>query len=155
MLRPAWGRLYYSADLGFPGQKTVVAGPVLALEAVNPDAQLEWPLSLSPRDQEELERLRTDGHQVARERRCYRFSMTPASVRSTQLYRTLLHEIGHWIDFTEKVLTPATLSKGGYDLLFEAYFSRTYEEREKFAHSYAEARAAHLMKFGVIPFDPL
>jgi len=81
--------------------------------------------------------------------------MTPASIRATQLYRTLLHEIGHWVDFSEKVLAPAALVRGEHGLLSEAYFSRTYEERESFAHTYAEARAAHLIKFGVIPFEPM
>jgi hypothetical protein len=50
VLRPAWGRLYYSADLGLPGKRTVRSGPVLALEAINPDAKLKWPISLSPQD---------------------------------------------------------------------------------------------------------
>jgi len=153
LLRPAWGRMYYSANLGLPGQRTIRAAPVLALEAINPDAKLEWPLSLNPRDQQELDRLRVDGHQIYQERRCYRISMTPASVRATQLYRTLLHEIGHWVDFNEKVLAPALLCKVELELLSEAYFSRPYEEREAFAHNYAEARKAHLTKFGIIPFE--
>ncbi len=79
--------------------------------------------------------------------------MTPASVRATQLYRTLLQEIGHWVDFNEKVLAPALLCKVELELLSEAYFSRPYEEREAFAHNYAEARKAHLTKFGIIPFE--
>jgi hypothetical protein len=153
LLRPAWGRLYYSAELGLPGQSAIRTGPVLVLEAIDCGADLEWPLSLSPRDRAELDRLRADGHHVRQERRCHRVSMTPDSVRATQLYRTVPHEIGHWVDFVEQVLTPAASGADTRGSLSEAYFARPYEEREAYAHQYAEARKAHLMKFGVIPFE--
>ncbi len=44
LIRPAWGRLCYSAELGLPGQKAIRVGAVLVLEAPNCDAELEWPL---------------------------------------------------------------------------------------------------------------
>jgi hypothetical protein len=65
----------------------------------------------------------------------------------------LLHEVGHWVDFNEKVVVPAALGHGELDSLSEGYFSRAHAEREKFAHNYAEVQRAHLMKFGVIPLS--
>ncbi|MDJ0797430.1 MAG: hypothetical protein QNJ51_11470 [Calothrix sp. MO_167.B12] len=46
----------------------------------------------------ELERLREDGHRTATDKRHYLISSTLDSIRNTQLYRTLHHEIGHYVD---------------------------------------------------------
>lgn len=39
-----------------------------------------------------------DGHHVVRDRRCWNIRPNVASIRNTQLYRTVLHEIGHFVD---------------------------------------------------------
>jgi hypothetical protein len=155
LLRPAWGRMFYSADLGLPGRKTLRLGPAIILEAVDCSAKLKWRSALDPDDQAELARLQNDGHRVVREGNHYVSSMTPNSVRATQLYRTLLHEIGHWVDYLEKVERPAEKGIGSHAELSTAYFRRPKQEREAFAHRYAEATRERLKKFGVFPFDSI
>lgn len=155
LLRPAWGRLYYSADLGLPGRKAVRFGPAVVLEAIDCDAKLEWSTSLDPDDQQELERLREDGHRVEREGRRHRILMTSESVRVTQLYRTLLHEIGHWVDWLEKVERRLDAGRENYDELRDAYFARPRDEREAYAHRYAGETRERLARFGLIPFEPI
>lgn len=155
ILRPVWGRLSYSADLGLPGRKAFRQGPAVTLEAIDPHVRLAWSTALDPQDQAELERLRADGHEIRQEGRRHIFSMSPDSVRTTLLYRTLLHEIGHWVDFLEKVERPAAAGVGDHAALSDAYFSRPKGEREVFAHRYADAMRARLVKFGIIPFDRL
>jgi hypothetical protein len=152
-LHPIWGRLFYSADLGLPGRATVRLGPAVMLEAMDPAAKFRWSTSLSPQGLDELERLRTDGHEISRTGRTLVFSMTAASIRATQLYRTLLHEIGHWVDYLEKVERPAGDDDTRHAELSQAYFARPKDEREAFAHRYADAMRARLIKLGVLPFD--
>jgi hypothetical protein len=125
------------------------------LEAVDCSAKLKWRSALDPNDQAELARLQNDGHRVSREGHHHVLSITPKSVRATQLYRTLLHEIGHWADYLEKVERPAEGGAGEYAELSAAYFRRPNQEREAFAHRYADATRERLMKFGVLPFDPI
>jgi hypothetical protein len=98
---------------------------------------------------EELERLRADGHEIRRDGRHYRIAATPESARATQLFRTLLHEIGHWVDYVEKVQNAPEAGKADDALLF---FARPLAERESFAHRNAETTRAHLIRFGIIPF---
>jgi hypothetical protein len=155
LLRPAWGRIHFSADLGLPGGKTLRSGPIITLEATNCGERLAWPSALSPSDRDELERLRRDGHAIERDGRSYIISISCESARAIQLYRTLLHEIGHWVDFKQRVVVPADAGVADYATLSEAYFARASDEREYFAHAYAESMRAHLVKFGIIPFDPL
>ena len=154
ILHPVWGRLFYSADLGLPGRATIRLGPAVILEALEVDAKIEWPTSLSPHGLAELERLRSDGHEIIRRGRRLQILTNPGSVRATQLYRTLLHEIGHWVDYLEKVTRPAGDDDAKWAELNRAYFSRPQDEREAFAHSYAASTAERLTKFGVLPFDP-
>jgi hypothetical protein len=83
--------------------------------------------------------------------RRYIFSMTAQSVRATQLYRTLLHEIGHWADWLEKVETPCARGED-FDAMADAYFARPQAEREAYAHRYADNLRAGLEREGLIPF---
>lgn len=59
------------------------------------------------------------------------------SLRSTQLYRTLLHEIGHSVD---------------YDRDSGAFDGKSSLEKEPFAHQYADKLRESLVRFGIIPF---
>jgi hypothetical protein len=133
MLRPVWGRLIYSRDAGLR------RGPAIFLDA-QPVA-LRWlaPLSNRPEDERELERLRADGHRVTRERKGWRIEGSANAIRSTQLHRTLLHEIGHHVDRLEHDAD-------------EAYFARPHVEREAAAHRYADTWAANLRADHTIPF---
>ena len=151
-LSPAWGRLLYYADLGLPGRAAKRTGPAVLLEAVDCSAKVKWSMSLDPDDQAELERLRQDGHAIERIGRQHVFTTGAEATRATQLYRTLLHEIGHWVDWLEKVERPAARG-GDSDSLHDAYFQRPQDEREAFAHRYADEARERLQRFGVIPFD--
>ncbi len=153
LLRPAWGRLFYHANLGEIARPDMSDGPAVMLEAVDCGATIEWSTALQPDDMEELDRLRRDGHTVDRIGRKYSISVTAASVRATQLYRTLLHEIGHWVDYLEKVERPSWHADSDYPTPLDAYFQRPKDEREAFAHRYAERIGTQLRAAGVIPFD--
>ncbi len=78
--------------------------------------------------------------------------VTPESARHTLLYRTMLHEIGHWVDWKEKVEIPADHG-GDWLALSDAYFARPDSEREAFAHRYADTMAKQLTAAGKIPFS--
>lgn len=154
VLNPAWGRLSYDADLGLPGRAAKRRGPAVFLEAVDCAANLKWSSSLEPDEQAELERLRLDGHVIERVGRRHVFSITPEATRATQLYRTLLHEIGHWVDWLNKVERPSERG-GDFRTLSDAYFQRPKDDREAFAHRYADEARARLQRLGVIPFQRL
>jgi len=154
ILHPAWGRMFYHADLGFRGGTVVRSGPAIFLEAVNIDRVIEWSTGLGPEDSEELERLRTDGHNVTRAGKRYTISSSVAAVRATQLYRTLLHEIGHWVDWLAKVEEPFARGEK-FETLSNSYFARPKSEREAFAHRYADSLRAMLEVRAVIPFPQI
>jgi hypothetical protein len=155
LLHPAWGRMFYWADLGLPGRRAKTLEPAIILEAVDYNEKFEWPTALDLEDLAELERLKSDGHRVSRVGRRYVFSMSPEAVRVTQLYRTMLHEIGHWVDYLDKVRRPADPGLGDYAQLSAAYFRRPRQEREAFAHRYASTTRERLVKFGILPFDQI
>ncbi len=146
--------MFYYADLGYTEGASVRRGPAVFLEAVNPQAKLEWLSSLQPDDKAELDRLRKDGHLIEQIGRRHVFQMTTAAIRATQLYRTLLHEIGHWVDWLERVERPSERG-GDFGELSDAYFQRPKHEREAFAHRYADETRERLSRFGIIPFEPL
>jgi hypothetical protein len=126
---------------------------MILLEAIDEGLRVDWSSSLDPEDQAELDRLRADGHAVDREGPRYTVSVTAPSARNTQLYRTLLHEIGHWFDWLEKVEAPAHRGEV-YNDLADFYFARPAAEREAFAHRYAEKIYRQLVQLGSIPFEP-
>lgn len=152
-LNPVWGRLSYTANLGAVAGKDVYLGPVIMLDACPAGAQFKWPKSLGPEGTKELARLRDDGHQVIDEGRHYLIATTPDTVRSTQLYRTLLHEIGHWLDFLQKVERRYDDNPDSYGQLVDRYFQRPQDEREAFAHRYADEMRRQLVDRGIIPFE--
>ena len=113
-------------------------GSAIFLEAADIATPMRWEKSLAPDRQKELERLQRDGHNITATRRHHRISLSLDSVRSTQLYRTLLHEIGHHVDYTNG---PGKFAK------------KPSSEKETFAHRYADELRAELEKRRVIPFE--
>ncbi|RWE56397.1 hypothetical protein [Mesorhizobium sp.] len=152
ILRPAWGRMFYHAALGIRGTPIVISGPTIFLEATDVGQTMEWPTALDPEDSAELNRLRLDGHHVSRVGSKHVVASSSVSVRATQLYRTLLHEIGHWADWLEKVEIPSDQGED-YSKLADLYSSRPKSELEAFAHRYADNLRKTLEKKGVIPFS--
>jgi hypothetical protein len=141
VLCPVWGRLYYHADFGSHD------GAAVVIEAVDLARPFRWPRKLDLESQSELARLRKDGHRIEEDRRGYTFHLTESSVRRTILYRTLLHEVGHWVDWLTRVERPP-------DGDIDRYLARPASEREAFAHGYADRLAESLRRKGVIPFPP-
>ena len=151
IIAPVWGRLFYSAKLGQANRRNLPTGPALMLEATKIGDTFKWRNSLRPHDAQELARLCSDGHEVISSTREHLIKTTAESVRSTQLFRTLLHEIGHWVDYLSKV----ERATGDYGALVDQYFARPSAEREAFAHRYADEMRDGLITRGVLPFDPI
>jgi hypothetical protein len=144
LLNPTWGRLAMSADIGERGRKNLHTGPAIILEALDLTIPFRWGRSLTPAVAMELERLRADGHIVVEDSRGYAISSSLEAARKTQLYRTIPHEIGHWVDWLERVERPAAKGDEEYETLAERYWSRPSVEREAFAHQYADRLRSRL-----------
>ncbi|MCI0393044.1 MAG: hypothetical protein MOB07_30295 [Acidobacteria bacterium] len=132
IINPIWGRIAYFAEIG------AHRGRAIFLEALNPSISRRWSKSLTPDGQQELERLRADGHEIVTTRHGHRINANLESVRATLLYRTLLHEIGHSVD---------------NDCDPVAFDQKGSLEKETFAHQYADELQERLIRFGIIPFD--
>lgn len=153
-LSPVWGRLLYYSEITTAKGISLAKGPSIFLDAIEPSRPIVWSTSLDPDDSQELERLKLDGHDVQRRGRRHTISITQSSARNTQLYRTLLHEVGHWFDWLTKVKEPS--SKGAqWEKLEEEYFARPNAEREAFAHRYADEQRTRLEANQIIPFPRL
>lgn len=105
-------------------------------------------------DRAEYERLIRDGYSFVETKRHLVAELTEEAVRNTKLYRTLLHEVGHLVDYHEKVLDERTALDPDQDVAADLYFSRPISEREAFAHRFAEELKQTLLANGAIPFEP-
>jgi hypothetical protein len=132
LLQPVWGRLWYWINIGAD------SGAGVVLEAVQTPSTFRLRHRLRPFAARERQRLLDDGHDVSTDRRGVTFRVTLHSARNTQLYRTLPHEIGHWVDYRRH--SP------------ERYWQRTSREREEAAHRYADAFCQRLAAASHIPF---
>jgi hypothetical protein len=148
ILSAVWGRLAYFAELG------CTRGPAVILEAHPKDHCFERSRSLSPDEAEELDRLRADGH-VVRAGRCWQVQTSLASTRSTQLFRTLPHEVGHLVHYEREVGLRAGGDARAEGTLRDQFFTRPKREREDFAHRYAREVAAALSAEHRLPFPRL
>ena len=146
---PVWGRLQYCALIGNH------LGPAIYIEAQKIGASFKWSRKLSLDDQAELARLRSDGHVVTENRREFVITPSEDSIRNKLLYRTVLHEIGHWVQYEKEALDEITGLSDDLDLAYDLYFSKPGAEHEQFAHRYATEKAALLRSKGVLPFDPI
>ena len=155
VLQPVWGRMAYWSNVGRP-QEGSVAGPVVFLDAGDPFRSWVRGKPGGPADAAELERLAADGHVISSFGSRLRIQSSLESRRATQLYRTLPHEIGHLVDWVTKV--PEEDETKGISFtrhweLDDAFWSRPSQEREAFAHRYADEFRARLATSGRIPFS--
>lgn len=134
MLKPVWGRLVYWASLGR------YEGVTVYLEAQDFAAPMRWSRSLDPQAAAELERLRQDGHRIEQDKRGFSIHCDLESTRAPQLYRTLPHEIGHYVHYRRNLER---------DIDHRALPA---DEKERFAHRYADELAARLREQEQIPF---
>ncbi len=150
ILSPVWGRMiyYYEFENRF--------GPAVVLEAVYSTGRQRWPKKLCVESQMELERLRRDGHAFVTDRRHHVAPFEKAAVRNTQLYRTLLHEIGHYVHYLREVVQPNRENDTDEkrELRSDRYFDGIpQQEKENFAHTYAERIYAELAAQNLVPFE--
>lgn len=144
-LKPVWGRLAYYAQI--KGHN----GSAIILESFDFDSSIKWSKSLDVEDRKEFERLQNDGHKMIENKRDFTILTTISGFRNTQLYRTFIHEVGHYVQYLEKVYQPS-LKDEEHDF-WEDYSKITRQEKETFAHSYAERTAKELRSKGLIPFN--
>lgn len=149
ILAPCWGRLVYWTDI------CGHSGPTIYLEAQNPSKPLKWTKSLPPDYADELDRLRQDGHRIETDKRNHVIHQTIESIRNTQLYRTLPHEIGHYVDYLTKVEDPGGDDASKWSRLNEKYHSRPSQEKESFAHRYADEFRENAASSNMLPFKRL
>ena len=100
-LSPTWGRWVYWSNIG------VHSGSAIYLEAQDLSRPIRWSTSLTPDYARELDRLHEDGHMVSSGKRSHLITCTLDSTRRTQLYRTLPHEIGHYVHYLQTVEEPS------------------------------------------------
>jgi hypothetical protein len=142
-----WGRLQYFAMIGDH------IGAAIFLEAQEVGYSFKWKRKMSLESQAELQRLRDDGHLVEESKREFTITPTEESIRNTVLYRTLLHELGHWQQYEKEALDEMTALSDDLDVAYDLYFAKPTVEREQFAHRYASEMGNLLRKSGVIPFE--
>jgi hypothetical protein len=150
-LSPVWGRLIYSYE--FENDYF----PAIILEAVDYTKRLKWAMNLSIESQKELERLKNDGHLINQNGRFFIADYKIENVRNTQLYRTLLHEFGHYVHYLREVEHPAIEDEPleRWELRHDNYFKIPQVEKEKFAHKYADTLRQKMIDNHIIPFDQM
>jgi hypothetical protein len=146
LLGSVWGRLGYWSTIGR------YHGTGVYLDAQSSESTLEWPRSLDPAGEDELERLRADGFRVEAHSRGYRLHPSPEAIRCTQLYRTLPHEVGHYADY---LACKRSLDlDGDEDRSAELYWTKPERDKEAFAHRYAEDFVREMKAKRLLPFPP-
>jgi hypothetical protein len=149
LISPVWGRLIYSFD--FEGEYF----PAIILDAIDLNKKLVWSKKLIIEDQKEFERLKEDGHIFIENKREFVSDIQTEPSRSTQLYRTLLHEFGHYVHYLETVERPGNEEEDyeEKEARENFYFSLPKVEKEKFANKYADNLKAKLISERLIPFE--
>jgi hypothetical protein len=149
VLQPVWGRLQYFSSL------TEEVSPAIFVEAQPISGTFTRELPRTPDDVAEHECLVQDGHGFVRVGNRYRAQWNPVATRATQLYRTVPHEVGHWMDYlTWPQRCPVRQEVSGAKV-GDLYFSRPDRERELFAHQYAQRFLEHVVAHRQVPFDPM
>lgn len=146
-LHPVWGRLEYLSFIGG------FVEPAIYLEAAKLGNQ-NWLKPTSLEHREEHERLIVDGHNFTEHERHLSSFFTEENIRNTLLYRTLLHELGHWHEYYSILDKMGTISEQDLDYELDHYHAKPAIEREQYAHQFAAKWAARLRASGTIPFAP-
>lgn len=153
LLKPVWGRFVYYAEMG------QYSGRGVYLESLEVNAIIKWGAKLSPFGQKELEALRQDGHDIEKDKRGFKIQTTPNTVRNTQLFRTLPHEIGHLVDYLENCLWPSNKvfdkSVAEYEYIQNSFSSKSSIDKEEFANRYAKEFYQKQKELSNLPFERL
>lgn len=151
LLNPVWGRLIYSYN--FENDYY----PAIIIDAVDLTKKLKWSVKLDPEDTLELVRLKADGHVFVTDKRWHIAELQIEPVRNTQLYRTLLHEFGHYVHYLQEVECCGEENEDYEirDARWDIYKKISKQDKERFAHSYADGLTQKLRVSGQIPFSKL
>lgn len=116
-----------------------------------------WSKKLSVDERKEFERLKNDGHIFEESNKYFTSKIKPEFARNTQLYRTLLHEFGHYVHYLEQVEKPGLEDEefDEWEKRNDIHVNLPKEEKEKFANNYANKLKSEFIKKGVIPFNQL
>ncbi len=145
LLKPVWGRLNYFVEIDEH------EGAAIMLESFDMTRKIKWSKSLKVEDRKEFERLKADGHEMKETKREYIFIPTIQGLRNTMLYRTFIHEVGHYVEYLEKVKRPSR-KNDDYNY-WSDYDKIPTQEKETFAHTYATKIGKKLRLKGLIPFE--
>lgn len=146
LLEPVWGRfLYYACPEKYQSSAICFESQTLA--------PFRWSKSIDPERARELERLRGDGHSIVHTQRSLEIHRTAELVRSTTLFRTALHEVGHYVDWLQSVLNVDRETDEEDEAIRRAFDTKTPAMQEDFAHRYAATVAARLKSSGHLPFE--
>lgn len=148
IISPVWGRLSYQYE--FENEFY----PAIILEAIDLTKKLSWSKKMVIDDQKEFDRLKKDGHPFVETKRAFIANFTKENLRNTQLYRTFLHEFGHYVHYLQTVMLNSDTEQK-LDDRETRYFNIPKDEMEKFAHKYADILSEKLRNKKIIPFDPL
>ncbi len=132
ILNGCWGRFSPSVDLG------PVDGAAIFLEAAVPWKTWQVPTKLSLEGQGEARRLDALLERLPGKGKGNRYKMGFAGLRRWVLYHTLIHEIGHWMDYRRMVVWPSERSEIEVSEGIDAYWARPRTERESFAHRFSD-----------------
>ena len=147
-INSVWGRLIYSYE--FEDDYL----PAVILEAVDLSRKFKWSKKLDVQSQKELERLKNDGHNIISGKRYFEAEYELKNIRATQLYRTIPHEFGHYVHYLEVVERPGNENEEfeEWDRRWNHYDNISRDEKEVFAHTYADKLKKNLQEQGIVPF---
>ena len=148
IISPVWGRLIYSYE--FEDDYS----PAIILDAIDLTKKFKWTKKQNIEDQKEFERLKNDGHIFEENKREFITDFTFKESRNTQLYRTLIHEFGHYVHYLNSTLVSDDENFSERERLEEIYFNLPKSEKEKYAHKYADDLIIKLQNQKIIPFEP-
>jgi predicted SprT family Zn-dependent metalloprotease len=96
-----------------------------------------------------------DGHSFLESKKTFSALLQIDSVRNTQLYRTLIHEFGHYKQYLELVERAGHEDEDfeEWNKRNEKYFKISSSDKESYAHKYADELINKPRKENIVPFD--
>ena len=141
-----WGRLIYSIEYKDDYLPSII------LEAIPRRTEHHFTKKQTVDQTNEFELLKKDGLKFVLTKRGYVAKINEGIVKNIQLYRTLLHEVGHYVHYLDIVERPGDDNEEyeEWEKRHNSYFSIPSREKETFANNYAVKYKKFLLKKGVI-----
>ncbi|MEM6884603.1 MAG: hypothetical protein AAF571_06175, partial [Verrucomicrobiota bacterium] len=124
----------------------------VVIEATCLNGDYYYPKKQSVEDQLEFEHLKDDGLEFKEDKRHFVASIDEEKVRSIQLYRTLLHEIGHYVHYRESI-DRLDIDDEDWEFKYDQFWALPSSDKEYYANKYAISKKRELIAKGVIPFS--